>query len=397
MITPDEIRKKAERRYREVQKTWLVEGDTDSLFPMPIRFRHVKASDDLQAATEAVRQLRDRSKGEIGSGYSITWREIDSRTLGRNQFPDQIAFESIGDYLACTARASSFQSFTTATAKIRAAFPELEPWLRREIKRLSDIADSGIADGLLAVCRYLRDHPRCGLFARELPVPVDTKFVERHATKILRPWLDLILPPATIRADEDHFERRFGLGYPEPMIRMRLLDEELQRKLGFDHAELALPLSAARRSITLSDVSPRPTVFVVENLVNALTFPPQKNALVLAGLGNFVNLFRYLDWLHHCDRLYYWGDIDIQGYQILSQFRRWLPKVESVLMDPATLEQFPQHWVEGAPTRAAPPANLTAAESKLANRCQGESLRLEQEKIPQAWVTEKLGLIRSPE
>ena len=37
-----------------------------------------------------------------------------------------------------------------------------------------------------------------------------TKFVERHR-RILREWLDIVLPPETIRADEEHFERRFGL------------------------------------------------------------------------------------------------------------------------------------------------------------------------------------------
>ncbi len=388
MISPDEIKKKASNRYRECLKTWLEHGTLDSLFPLPIRFRHVKTGDDFSATLAGIRALREESKEAKGHGYAIAWREIRSTQFGRNAFPDRISFETPEDYLGFIGKEKAFAAFQSSVGAIRRAFPVLEPWLRSNLKLTCDLAEAGITDGLLKVCAYLAAHSRPGLFARELPVEVDTKFVERHATKILRPWLDLILPPESIRADEPHFERRFGLGYPEPLIRMRFLDSDLGAGHGFRQSEIALPLSAAARAIEIG-VQP-PVIFVVENLVNALTLPDRKNAMVLAGLGNFVNLFRYLSWLHRCPDLYYWGDIDVQGFEILSQFRSWFPQTVSVLMDEATADEFVHFRVEGVPRRSDRPLYLTGDERALFEKCHGNNWRLEQEKISQTWVTEKL-------
>jgi hypothetical protein len=77
---------------------------------------------------------------------------------------------------------------------------------------LTEVADD--VAGMLLVVDYLREHPRPGVFARELPLPLDTKFVERNQ-RILREWLDIVLPPHAIRADERHFERRYGLRYAD--------------------------------------------------------------------------------------------------------------------------------------------------------------------------------------
>lgn len=89
--------------------------------------------------------------------------------------------------------------------------------------------------------------------ARELPIPVDTKFIERHQG-LLRRWFDIVLPPHAIRADEDHFERRYGLRYVEPHLLVRLLDSELKRELAFPCSEFSLPLS------TLADLPVRRVV-----------------------------------------------------------------------------------------------------------------------------------------
>ena len=62
------------------------------------------------------------------------------------------------------------------------------------------IANLKAVDGLLNVVEYQKLHPRPGVFAREIPLSVDTKFIEQNAG-ILEPWLNIVLPPETIRAD----------------------------------------------------------------------------------------------------------------------------------------------------------------------------------------------------
>lgn len=381
MITPEQIRKKATRRYRDCLRAWLT--DDDSLFPLIIRFRHAAARDEMTRVMRAVQDLREQSKESLGYGYRIEWREIRTRRLGRNQFPDRIVFDTCEELMRYIDREEAFRNYQNTVRAIRERFPQLEPWLRSYVNATCEMAEQGIVHGLLDVCEYLCEHPRCGLFARELPVSVDTKFVERHRQVYFRPWLDILLPPGAIEATESHFERRFGLGYAEPMVQFRLLDAGLLDLFGAPAEHYGLPLSAA----AALDLAPARALrfIVVENQVNFLTLPRCTGVVALLGLGYAANLFRYLKWLHHRPILY-WGDIDVQGFEILSQFRTWFPQTESVFMDRQTLDGFVAYHVSGRPRQSARPLNLNEMEAALFEHCQARCLRLEQEKIPQSYI-----------
>jgi hypothetical protein len=230
---------------------------------------------------------------------------------------------------------------------------------------------------------WFAEHPRPALFSRELPLPVDTKFIERHR-RVLREWFDLVLPPHTIRSDEDHFERRYGLRYAEPHLLVRFLDPQLQTRAGFPCDELSLPLRAIE-SLTCEGS----TVFIVENKVNLLTLPVFENGIALGGLGNGVTLLRQIQWLHSTP-IRYWGDIDVEGLAILSTLRSLFPHVESFLMDRATVDRHRRLMVCGTGRNVDLPAYLDAEERFAFLECRSKNLRLEQERIPQSDVVDAL-------
>jgi hypothetical protein len=384
MIKPDDIRRKAESLYREYVQAWLA-GD-DAFFPKEIRGRKTPRSEDLAEASQAVRTLRAGSKECAGFGYSVQWREVRSRTFGRNEFPERILFESAADLLQFLDRSDEFNTFVNSTTKLRSRFPALERWIQTNIRTVLEIAPD--LDGLLEVVSWFAEHPRPGQFARELPLTVDTKFIERHE-RVLAEWFDLVLPPHTIRSDEDHFERRFGLRYAEPHLLLRFLDPKLQTAAGFPCGELSLPLRTLDHlacSVT--------TVFIVENKVNLLTLPPFESALALGGLGNGVSVLRHV----HCLRstpIRYWGDIDIEGYAILSMLRALFPQVQSFLMDQATIDRHERLVVAGTGRKLAVPAYLNEAEQALFIACRNKNHRLEQERIPQPDVVAALASLAS--
>ena len=138
---------------------------------------------------------------------------------------------------------------------------------------------------------YLRLHPRPNLFARELPLSVDTKFVERNLS-ILREWLDLVLPPHAIRADEEHFHRRYGLRYSEQQIFIRFLDESVQRRAGSPWSECSIPLRLLAKECLGATQA-----LIVENKVNLLTLPRMEETFAVWGLGNGVTDLRNIQWL----------------------------------------------------------------------------------------------------
>lgn len=202
MIQPEDIRRKAENLYPDYLRAWL-DGD-DTFFPRVIPSRKTLDANNLALAIQAVRRLREGSKEVTGFGYTVEWREVNSRKFGRNRFPARILFETPNDLLRFIGKHHEFAIFSDAVIRLRAAFPVLESWVRHNVWTLIEAAPD--LDGLLSVVQFFRNHPRPNRFARELPLPVDTKFIKRYEG-ILRGWFDVALPPDTIRADEEHFER----------------------------------------------------------------------------------------------------------------------------------------------------------------------------------------------
>jgi hypothetical protein len=86
-------------------------------------------------------------------------------------------------------------------------------------------------------------------------------------------------------------------------------------------------------------------------------------------------------WLADCD-VYYWGDIDEQGFQILSRLRSKFPSIRSVMMEVDTFEKY-RHLTGAGEKAGKPPSNLTTEKQQAYDIVARENLRLEQEKIPQ--------------
>lgn len=378
MIQPTDIRRKADNLYGKFVRAWLA-GD-DSFFPRVIPSR-LNPDPESAATIDAVRALRDAAKEAVGFGYSVEWREVNSRRFGRNQFPARIVIETPEDFLHLTGRAQEFRKFQEAVNTIRARHSVLEEWIRSNVTMLTNLAQD--VTGLLEVVDVLKRSPRPSCFVRELPLSVDTKFVERHQ-RVLRQWLDLVLPPHAVRADEDHFERRFGLRYAEPHLPVRFLDLNVQERLGFPCDVLSVPLHTLG-SWPLRDVA----VLVVENKVNLLTVPGGRNSVVLGGLGRGVSQLRHVPWLSTA-RVTYWGDLDVEGLTILSELRTILPQTQSIFMDDAAVAEWHHLAVAGNARASSVPPHLKQGEKAAFLLCVDQNLRIEQERIPQAAVVAAL-------
>ena len=383
MIHPDEIRRKALNLYPGFLCAWLA---GEAFFPRTIPANRELDADDHAGSIAAVKRLREGAKEIRGYGYSVQWREKRSRAFGRNPFPERIFFETQDDFLRLIGKQSEFAAFVGAVERLRGEFPELGGWIASHRQVLIEVAPA--LDGLLQVLRYFRTNPRPNCFARELPLPVDTKFIERHE-HVLRDWFDLALPPDSMRSDETHFARRFGLRYPEQHIVVRFLDADLQRELGCPWSELSLPITAVAE-LPVRDVA----VVIVENKVNLLTLPPCTRTIGLGALGRAVSELRTVGWLATVP-LTYWGDIDVEGFEILSSLRAEFPHSQSLLMDCETLARYQSLSIAGTGRRPSQPPHLTASESLAFDRCVQGNMRLEQERIPLAGLAQFISPVKS--
>ena len=369
MITPEEIKKKAHALYR---KLVIAEIDDQELFPLRVPANRNTPADHAAART-AIDLLRSRSKESTGTGYSVEWQEKNSAKHGRNAFPKSIYFESQQDYLNFIGKASEFKELSLAIHLLKQGLPALNGWMRSNVAALTE--SSPIVDGLVEVVHYFTNHPRPNLYARQLPLSLDTKFIEQNS-KILSQWLDLVLPPESIKADEKVFARRYGLKAVEPHILIRLLDDSLQTELGVPWTEFSLPPSKLSK-LPVTDCH----IFIVENKLNVFTLEQSPRSIVLGGLGMGVSLLREIAWLQ-CNPVTYWGDLDVEGFEILSQLRAFCPKTKSFLMDDSAVEKYRHLSVEKKRRNVREPNNLNPEELAGFQICQTDNLRIEQERIP---------------
>lgn len=379
MITPAEIKAKALRKYRDVLRAALVD---ETIFPLT--FPVGRLSSDLAARRQQIDTLRARAKETTGRGYTLRYVTVNRRDLGRQSEPKQVLIETQDDYLALLGKQAEFSAFLADATKICQTFPTLAEWVQANPQ---DVVDAHAKwDDLLVVCTYFISNPRPGLYLRELPVPVHTKFIERNTT-LLGNLLDHLLAPDMVAADEKEFTHRYGLQEKASLVRLRLLDHQLDQRYGLHIDELALPV-AQLAHLLAEHIQPE-QVIIVENLINFLTVPLHPKSVALWGSGGAVHLLRDVAWLATCDVLY-WGDIDVHGFQILSDIRGYFAHIRSVMMDFQTLDENRENVATGNKRDANRFDHLTEQERQVAQYVVEHDLRLEQEQIPNAYAVAKL-------
>lgn len=375
-ITPAEISKKATNAYSKFLGLWI-SGDDADFFPYRVRANLKLDSGNPASSIIAIETLLKKSKENRGWGYSVRRTETRSRDFGKNLIPESIMIETLPDLLRLAEVESQFEQTKEVAERLRSEHPSLADWVKRNVKSLHKCHAS--LEGLLAVVNFFQSNPWPDCYARQMPVEVDTKFVRRHS-RILRQWLDVLLPDSAIDPGESKFERRFGLRDGQTHRGTRFLDEALMKELGESHIELSLPI----RSLARLRVS-NATIFVVENKLNLLTLPNFHRGIGIQGEGNAVNRLEGIAWLNN-NRIVYWGDNDVDGFLILSRLRNIFPHVESIMMDLKTIQAHSRWSVESNSNQALPPTNLTEAERIAFDFCSANNFRLEQEKILQPFV-----------
>lgn len=358
-----------------------------ALFPHEVRLRQPGAA-DMGERFEAVRTwigaLRAGSRLERGHGYDLIWRDINHRQLGRNSIPAAAVVASEAEALRMIGRTDDAVRFDRLAALTLAAFPGLRTWIGANPLKLIAHADGW--ERILAVLGWFVAHPRPGIYLRQLDTAgVDTKFIEARRG-LFAELLDQVLPAHYIDAGEAglrQFEARYGLLSKPTQIRFRLLDEN--HYIG-GLSDLTVPVS---QFVALRSNVER--VFVTENEINALAFPPVSGSMVIFGGGYGIERLAHADWLRSRD-LIYWGDIDTHGFAILDRLRASMPHTQSLLMDTRTLHAHRHVWgSEDLDKRfVGDLLRLTSAEhalfSQLRDDVHGACLRLEQERIGYAWV-----------
>lgn len=221
----------------------------------------------------------------------------------------------------------------------------------------------------IAVIRWLREHDSRGYYIRELPIRgVDTKWIETHRSAV-----ELVHPLQGFRSKP-------------ALVEVRTLDPR-QPVGGFQYVQCSVDELAAHQPGVEN-------IIMVENHHTFLALPSLNRTWAIFGGGYYSDaLAAGMSWLVD-KNVYYWGDLDSHGFNMVSRTRAVLPGMRTILMDLGTVLRHEELAVEEPTALPDDPGNLTPGERQalehLRVHARGRCLRIEQERIDFRWVCGEL-------
>lgn len=374
MISVSLLKKKARRKYWEVLR-FCLQGK--SLFPLII-----PADKNLPGNFEAMRQaigdLVENAKTNKGYGYRLAFAERNTRKHGTQTIPTRISFETGDDFFKFINKKKEAEKILRTAEEICSKLPVLKSWTEQNPQKIFKYLDDWA--GIINVALYFRQNPRPNKYARELPINVHTKFIEEHRG-ILQELLEYIIP-GHINREGNTFEKRFHLKSPEPLIRIRRLDSNIDKSIFIHSPDVAFPIDAFNHLESQCQF-----VVITENQMTFLTLPPMKNTIAILGGGFKAEILKEAVWLKS-KTIIYWGDIDMHGFLILALVRGYFPGVISIMMDRETFLRFRDRCGQGAGSQEQDEKELklTPQELNLYHLVREGNHRLEQEHLPQEYI-----------
>lgn len=337
-VTPDaavaSLTVTVERRW----KTWLVDASSQAAVSLPLHPPTARdAGADVAGISSWVRSWQDWEHAHPEATVVWVERSWNAAGLGRQRVPDRLQVAGVEALVTVTDRAVYW-------ADLRHRFDlMLGTYSAEEVRRAAASVITrwvSLSDGELArvrsVVAWFLEHPASGLTPRAVPVEgVHGKWLENNRTLVTR-LVTAYREAAGVKDAPVSSLADLGLVGKEQQVRLRIPD--VLPGWGSFPSDVTLTLSGASSLWTPEDV-PVTGVLVVENLETFLALPTAPGRVLLWGAGYGAGEAATLPWLADLP-VWYWGDLDADGFAILSAVRSHLPQVRSVLMDTSTVRRW---------------------------------------------------------
>lgn len=347
-------------------------------FPLVVKLKtpnKAELMNNYYQVKEWINKLRAGQKNENKNGYLLVEREINYRDIGYNIIPSHVEFQTIDDVFQLINYKDEFKLFNLVSAKLIDYDSCLKPWIVKYPHKPIEKINVNV-DKYIAIVDWFRHNNPEHLYIRQFDIHgVDTKFIESNK-KTISELLDLCLAQNRINCEETNFEKRYNIKFKPQVIRFRILDPAINYLPFTDMIVTQSEFERFKLDVKF--------IFMVENEINYLSFPAVANSIIIFTRGYHIDNLANANWLK-TKKVYYWGDIDTHGFNILSRLRKFIPHACSFLMNEETLlNHLDLTVVEDKPYQS--PINLLSPnEEKLVTKIQTnqikENLRLEQERI----------------
>ncbi len=363
--------------------------EKSDLFPLEIKLKKLKQSDLRDNYSTFINELNSLKK----ENFELEYREFNFKSIGFQKLPIAVHFKDENSFLNFISKSEECKLFKQEYKKVIFRYPDLKKLLLQKPFLLLDYAK--IWDKLLLVCDFFINNPRPNIYTRELSIiGVDTKFIQKNQ-KVLDILFSVLLS-INNKIEEIKtlsnfgFEKKYFIKYPMPIVRFRILDEN--QKL-FGLSDISVPIDEFKKLNFECE-----NIFIVENKITTLSFPQVKNSMVIFGSGYGIEILKDVECLHF-KKLFYWGDIDRDGFAILSQVRAYYGHIHSIFMDEEVIKRFSIYATKDTNLKKIKKIlpNLNEQEliiyDRLVDDHYAKNFRLEQEKVHLDYIKEKLELL----
>lgn len=383
MSMPDYIQQ-LQKKYTHVLKDIVLKRP---FTPIVLRGGKIKPANtrDLFASVELFQQFE---KKDHEPGWHIEWKEWESRRLGKQLWPEQISVNSLEDFLFLIDKKEEVQQFEETLTMLISWKPVLTEWLSEKPDLLLQ-RDYSWPD-IMQVTDFLLNNNCSPYYLRNIPVPVHTKFLEKNAT-ILFALLTKLAPEKFDKA-KGSLEKAINVKDKPLLFPLRWLDEQLALQYSDGMDVLAATVENLRnRHWQIGEI------WLVENETTLYMLPQRTAALAIWSRGKAIELLADIPWFNNAT-IYYWGDMDEDGFSILQQCRKLYPHAKSIFMDADCLKYHLQELDKQPGKYKEPSYNLLTPEEMAALEILFEKNgRLEQEKISHSYVLHKIAALNLPD
>lgn len=363
MITPEDIKRRAKNK--------ILDYMTSVLYGEPYQVIEVRGNKHAEENPyEHQRAMENLFLGSSSRTY-LPGYEIETEVKSRLNIavPTRIYFPTSYDFEYFTGIVDICK-FLRDFLKNPLILEPLKVWARSHVKM---VASEDFQKNLLLidkVVRWFLAHPKDErhVTVRMLSIAgVGTKFIETHE-RLLDSILKEALPEEDYDMDGQTFYERYGLDTCDiRMIHIKHLDSQ--------QYEVRYLSAFADKAVKES------TVILLENKETWYAFPPMKDAVAVWGQGKYVSVLQSVRWFSD-KRIFYWGDIDQDGFVCLSSVRKAFPQTRSVFMEKSTLDKYSNFIVKSDRREEMTiPDYLTEKETEAFLFCREYKIILEQEKI----------------
>ncbi len=377
----------------------------ESLFPFQVSLRPPRGNTVLENIAHFQKFVSSWKAFSADNGHhtcAVSWESRTFRSLSEQKIPTKLIVPDIGA-LARLLGENEAQNLNKWQSKIAYVLEALSPLVSHHDKNPEDEKTAQYnqerqlfltlidhletlnkfdyidLDLLVKLIPQLKKGMGKGCYLRALPVTfVDTKFIENNL-RIIESITATLIDENLRESDLMkwlHYKKK-----PKDWLLIKPLCAQVSAALG------GLSLLRLSSDTLLEFELPASNILIIENEQSCLALNSISDTIAISGGGKNIAWMR-AGWLA-AKRVAYWGDIDSEGLNILSNVRSKLSSVTPLMMDATTIEAYQERMVAEPNSVLNEPIALTEEELVLFKGLRSgkyANTRLEQERLPIDYV-----------